>query len=447
MKKLCASLVLAFCASFLNGQKIYTIAGNGGTGFSGDGGQATAAEFNLPRGVAIDGLGNLYVADLENDRVRKVSTTGIITTIAGNGTFGYSGDGGAATAAEIKYPEGIAADDSGNVYIADYENNRIRKVNTAGIISTIAGNGTGGFSGDGGAATAAELGAPDGVTVDSLGNIYIADEANNRIRKVSTTGIISTIAGNGTGSYSGDGGAATAAEINYPTGVVVDHSGNVYIADINNNRVRIVSTTGIITTFAGNGTGSYSGDGGQATAAELDLPYGLAMDVSGNLYIGDASNNRIRKVNTLGIISTIAGNGSSGYSGDGGMATSESLTNPNGVAVDASGNVYIADYDNNRIREVTKGSPLALNELTPERENVKIFPNPNNGLFIIQSNTITSNSMVEIYNMLGEKIYNAKLNPTITQIDLSNNADEIYLYRVLTETGDLVSEGKLVIQK
>ncbi|NCX95569.1 MAG: hypothetical protein EBX41_04010, partial [Chitinophagia bacterium] len=283
----------------------------------------------------------------------------IITTIAGNGSGGYSGDGGAATAASLNEPKGVAVDASANVYIADCFNNRIRKVNTSGIISTIAGNGSAGYSGDGGAATAASLSLPKGVAVDASGNVYFPDQNNNRIRKVNTSGVISTIAGNGSLGYSGDGGAATAASLSGPYGVAVDASGNVYIADCFNNRIRKVNTSGVISTIAGNGyhdstgRGGYGGDGGAATAASLNYPIGVAVDASGNVYIADYNNKRIRKVNTSGIISTIAGNGSPGYSGDGGAATAASFNYSEGVAVDASGNVYIADSYDNRIRKVT----------------------------------------------------------------------------------------------
>jgi len=332
---------------------IITIAGNGTEGFSGDGAKATSAELNTPSGVAIDASGNIYIADAQNQRVRKVSTTGIITTIAGNGTIGFSGDGSAATSAELNYPCAIAVDSTGNIYIADNGNNVIRKVSISGIITTIAGNGNAGFSGDGGLANAAELAAPAGVAVDNSGNLYIADYQNMRIRKVNTSGIITTIAGNGTAGYSGDGGVGTTAQLHYPLGVAVDASGNIFIADYANNAIRKLSSTGIISTIAGNGTGSYSGDGGPAISATLFEPDGVAVDTSGNLYISDGENNRIRMINASGIISTIAGNGAEGYSGDGGLATSAELYTA-AVALDLSGNVYIADNGNNRIRKVNK---------------------------------------------------------------------------------------------
>ena len=343
-----------FVISSLSAQIIGTIAGNGTWGFSGDGGQATAAQLFEPYGVAVDGSGNVFIADPGNNRIRKVNTIGIITTIAGNGAAGYLSDGGQATAAELNFPTGIAVDGSGNVFIADQNNNRIRKVNATGIITTFAGNGTSSFSGDGGQATAAALNGPTGVTVDRNGNVYIADWSNARVRKVNTSGIISTYAGNGGSGYSGDGGQATAAEL-YPHGLATDSSNNVYIADYNNHAVRKVNTSGVISTFAGNGLPAYSGDGGQATAAQLYYPNGVAIDGNGNVYIADQDNNRIRKVNASGIITTFAGNGTFGYSGDGGQATAAEFWNPFGVAADGCGNLYIADHGNFVIRSVASG--------------------------------------------------------------------------------------------
>ena len=343
---------------------INTVAGNGVQGYSGDGGPAIRAELGPPFDLAVDSVGNLYIADWLNGRIRKVAAnTGIISTVAGNGTLGYSGDGGPATSAELGNPYGVTVDSADNIYIADPSNKRIRKVaaNT-GIISTVAGNGTYGYSGDGGPATSAELDAPQGVTVDSAGNLYIADSGNNVIRKVTAaTGIISTVAGNGygagtdTGGYSGDGGPATSAELNNPNGVAVDSTGNLYIADYGNQRIReVTAATGIISTVAGNGTLGYSGDGGPATSAELSNPYGVTVDSASNLYIADRNNQRIRKVITAtGTIGTVAGNGTIGYSGDGGAATRAELNFPQGVTVDSAGNLYIADTFNNRIREVS----------------------------------------------------------------------------------------------
>ena len=290
---------------------ISTVAGNGIGGYSGDGGAAISAKLYYPSGVAVDATGNLFIADAANERIRKVGINGIITTIAGNGTYGYFGDGDAATNAELKGPEGVAVDSTGNLFIADVYNNRIRKVGTNGIISTVAGNGTNGYSGDGGAATNAELYDPSGVMVDATGNLFIADAYNERIREVGTNGIINTVAGNGYGAYgyggySGDGGAATNAELYDPSGVAVDAVGNLFIADYYNQRIREVRTNGIITTVAGNGygagtgNGGYSGDGGAATNFELNNPIGVAVDATGNLFIGDGYNQRIREVIILG---------------------------------------------------------------------------------------------------------------------------------------------------
>jgi hypothetical protein len=352
---------------------ITTVAGNGTNGYSGDGGAATNAELSDPFGVAVDASGNLFVADYGNNCIRKVGVDGIITTVAGNGLGagsgfgGYSGDGGAATNAQLNNPKGVAVDASGNLFIADYDNNRIRKVGTNGVITTEAGNGTMGYSGDGGAATNAQLDLPWGVAVDASGNLFIADWYNRRIREVGTNGVITTVAGNGTYGYSGDGGPATQAELSWPTCVAVDRSGDLFIGDWVNQRIREVAANGIITTVAGNGTGGYSGDGGPATQAELNWPTGVAVDALGNLFIGDDGNSRIRKVGIDGIITTVAGNGIPGYSGDGGVATNAELAYPEGVAVDAFGNLFIADGGNSVIRKAVledQSPTLVLNNVS-----------------------------------------------------------------------------------
>ena len=281
----------------------------------------------------------------------------IISTVAGNGTGGYNGDGGTAINTSLYYPMGVAVDAVGNIFIVDQSNHRVRKVNTSGIISTVAGNGTGGYSGDGGAAINASLNYPMGVAVDAVGNIYIADQANYRIRKVGANGNISTVAGNGISGYSGDGGAATSASLNVPEGVAVDAVGNIFIADAGSHIIRKVNASGVISTVAGNGTEGFGGDGGAATSANLYQPFGVAVDAAGNIFIADTKNNRIRKVNNSGVISTIAGNGTHGFSVDGGAATNASLYAPSGVAVDAFGNIYIADVGNHRIRKTTNNIP------------------------------------------------------------------------------------------
>lgn len=337
---------------------ISTVAGNGTAGYSGDNGLATAANLSVPEAVAVDSAGNIYIADTFNCVIRRVAaSTGYISTVAGNGTRGYSGDGGPATIAKLYMPTGVAVDVAGNIYFAD--NQRIRKVTAStGIITTVAGSGIQGYSGDGGPATRAELNWPWAVAVDAVGNIYFTDTDNQRIRKVAvSTGIITTVAGIGTPGYSGDGGPATSAELNSPFGIAVDAAGNIYFADYFNNRARkVAASTGDISTVAGNGTQGFSGDGATATSAEMYYPTSVAVDTVGNIYIADDVNDRIRKVTaSTGIIQTVAGTGSTGYSGDGGPATGGELFWPYGVAVDTSGNIYVADKDNNRIRAVGSG--------------------------------------------------------------------------------------------
>jgi sugar lactone lactonase YvrE len=334
---------------------VSTVAGNGDQGL-GDKGPASAAILYYPYGIAIDADSNLYIADTFNSRIRKVAAaTGIITTVAGSGAFGPSGDGGAATQAQLEYPRDVAVDVAGNLFITDTLNNRIRKVTAAtGVIDTVAGSGDEGFSGDGGPAKSAALQQPHGAVLDRAGNIYIADTLNHRIRKVTaSTGVITTVAGTGVEGFSGDGGAATAARIAQPDSVMVDSAGNLYIADTYNHRVRKVDVaTGIITTVAGNGTRGFSGEGGPAISASMRYPSGVALDSAGNLYVADSFNSIIRRVSRSGIITTIAGNGTYGYTGDSGRATAASLYVPTRVVFDPDGNLIFPDSIGDRVRAV-----------------------------------------------------------------------------------------------
>lgn len=360
MKKL--TLLLSLCSLFVctrvGAQLITTICGNGTPGMGGDGGPATAAALHNPRGLAVDASGKIYITDFYNQRIRAISTSGIITTIAGTSATGYFGDGGPATAAKFLNPYGLAVDASGNLLIADFGNHVIRRINSSGIISTIAGVGAPGFGGDGGPATSAHLYRPAGVATNSTGNIYISDTWYSLIRKVSAGGTITRYGGDGvmpTAGYAGDGGPATAAgaKLNTPFSVQLDVTGNLFIADAFNHVIRkINTTTGIITTVAGNGTPGYSGDGGPATSAKLDGPHDIAFDAAGNMYISDRANDVIRMVNTSGIISTVAGTGVAGFSGDNGPANMAKLNAPYAIEVDNAGNLLIADLDNNRIRKV-----------------------------------------------------------------------------------------------
>ena len=338
------------------GGTINTVAGNGTLYFAGSGTPATGASLYYPTGATPDASGNVYIADQDNCIVRKVSSTGTVTTLAGMpppASCGFSGNGGAATAAQLNQPRKAVADAAGNVYIADFYNCAIRKVATGtGIITTYAGNGSCGYSGDGGPATSAEIYYAAGLTIDASGNLYIADEYNQRIRKVTSSGTISTIAGTGTAGYSGDGGLGTAAELYYPEDVAVSASGNIYIADTDNYRIRVVNSAGTISTFAGNGASGYQADGVPANETSLYSPMGVAVDAAGDVLIGDYYNQRVRWVNGAGIIYTVAGDGTAGFSGDGAVATSAELYYPWGVGVDTSGNIYVADEYNFRVRKI-----------------------------------------------------------------------------------------------
>ncbi len=345
-------ILILLIPSVLKGQIITTIAGTGMSGYSGDAGPATAATIHNPYGIAVDRSGNTYFVDYGNHVVRKIDASGVITTIAGTGANGYNGDGIAATSAMLNYPFGIAIDFAGNIYVADGSNNRIRKIDPAGMISTIAGTGVVGFSGDGGPATLAKISNMYCMATDAADNLFFTGNGAGRIRKINSAGYITTIAGNGTNGFAGDGGPATAAEFSNEMGIATDAAGNVYVADRQNHRIRKITATGTISTFAGTGTPAYSGDGGQATAATLSLPGYVITDRLGNVYISEANNNTIRKVNTAGIISSVAGTGTAGYSGDGCAARAAQISSPAGIAVDSMLNLYISDNANNRIRKV-----------------------------------------------------------------------------------------------
>jgi len=310
-------------------------------GYAGDDGPAAQAQLNYPKGVAADGEGNIYIADANNNRVRMVNKDRVITTIAGNGTAGYSGDGSLAAAAQLQGISGIAVDNNGNLYIADSGNHRIRKVSPEGIITTVAGNGVSGFNGDNALAIQAQISLPGDVAVDSFGNIFIADTGNHRIRKIDPNGIITTIAGTGISGYSGDEGPAKESSLSSPRGVAVDTLGNVYIADTYNDRIRRIDIGGVITTVAGNGISGFSGEGIQATEASLNDPVDVAVDREGNLYIADTQNNRIRRVNVKGVIVTLAGDGTIGVKT--GVPPKEGWTaRPQGIAIDPEGRVYFS---------------------------------------------------------------------------------------------------------
>jgi outer membrane protein assembly factor BamB/sugar lactone lactonase YvrE len=342
--------------------QVTDVAGNRTPSWSGDGGQSTAAQLGNPYAIAVDAAGNKYIADDQNSAIRKISPNGVITTVAGDGYSRYSGDGGLAIYAELNDTRGVVLDAAGNIYISDAGNQRIRKVDhSSGIITTIAGGNGAGYSGDNGPAIQAQINFPSQVAVDNAGNLYIADTANQRVRKVDGFGNIITVAGNGTAGYSGDGGPATAALLNRPLGLALDSANNLFISDSKNNVVRRVDhSTGYITTVAGNGTAGLGGDGHAATMAMLNGPFGLAFDGSGNLYIADTLNERIRVVGTNGSIASVVGGCgiAAGFAGDGGQASMAQMYFPFGIAVDASGDLLIADVNNNRVRGVNGAGGL-----------------------------------------------------------------------------------------
>ncbi len=428
----------------LNAQIITTIAG-GTLGYSGDGGPAISSQLTYPEGVCVDDSGNVYISDAGNNRIRKISaSTGFINTIAGTGTAGYSGDSGQAVNAEINQPIGIALSRlTGDVYFAEYGNNTIRKVNqSTGLISTVAGTGIAGYSGDNGPAINAKLYFPLGVCLDTLDNVYFSDAWYGRVRKVEVaTGIITTIVGNGISGYNGDGILATNAQLNYPTGVCLDDSSNLYITDCFNSRVRKVNAiTGLISTIAGNGTSGFSGDGGIATSATLTSPAGVFVDDTGHVYISVPNNRRIRKVNaSTGIITTIAGNGSGGFAGDGGLATDAKLNNPKSPFFDKQGNLYIADSQNNRIRKVVSNITAIKN--SGGLSEISIYPNPANELVNITG--ITGATSIRMYDVIGNLVMQKETDVNTT-IETNQFENGIYLLIVKSEK---VSVNKIEISK
>ena len=337
-------------------QTITTIAGTPTVfGFSGAGGAATSAKMNYTFSVVVDKGGNVYTSDEFNDVIWKINTAGVISLFAGNGVLGYTGDGGQATGAELYHPLWLSLDNAGNLYFLDQNATCVRKVDGSGVITTIIPYTSitdQPPTGDGGPLSAATFTTITSFVPDNAGNFYISDNFAGEIRKVNASGIITTIAGTGVPGFSGDGGPATSAQLKAPYQVSFDQAGNIYIPDVGNNRIRKIDAAGIITTVAGNGTVGSSGDGGPAVNAEFYGAWQVIFDNSGNMYIADAANNRVRKVNTTGIISDYAGTGVYGYSGDGGPATAAEMTNISGIALDNGGNLYIADEQNYVIRKV-----------------------------------------------------------------------------------------------
>ena len=450
MKKIFFATLSFYLFENLGAQNITTVIGNGMAAYSGDGGQASLAEINNPVNQSFDNSGNLYVVDRGNEVIRRVdAVSGIITTIAGNGSQGYTGDGGQATLSSLFLPVQAVPDAQGNVYISDSYNHRIRKiVSSTGIITTFAGNGVAAFNGDGGMATAASLNTPYNIAFDATGNLYIADRLNNRIRMVDiSTGIINTVAGNGHVGYLGDGFAATSAELNNPIGIGLDRAGNIYIGDYGNNCVRkVIKNSGLIETYAGNGTAGFMGDGGLASSAVLNGNTHLALNGAENLFIADVQNNRIRRVDAVsGIITTVAGNGTASYSGDGGIATAATLNGPQGTAFDASGNLYVSDYGNNRVRKIANiGKTTSISHDEEGIQFVKIFPNPSAGTFTIQLPGFSNEMYYHIYNTLGQEVKSGRLLQMETSLNLNDLMDGIYNVTIIQK--NILVSKKVLLQ-
>lgn len=417
MKIIHSSLILFFSVILSTSFQVYaqgiitTIAGNGVTQYIGDGAPATSLSLGEPGGIVMDKAGNILIAEVANLRIRKLSPSGVLSTIAGNGTYGFAGDGGTGSTAVFARPSGIALDTSGSIYISDRMNNRIRKIEiTTGIINTVVGNGTGGYTGDGIAATSATLETPVGICIDKFNNLYIADFGNHRVRKVElNTGIISTIAGTGEMGYSGDGGLAINAKLLFPNAVAIDTMGNVYVTEFGNSTVRKIDiSTGVISTIAGTGVQGYTGDGGLASAATLRMPGGLFVDDSDNVIVCDGGNNVVRVIKKNdGKIYPVAGSGLYGYDGDGGLAIYAKLNEPRAVYRAADGHVYIADAYNSVIRKLSLVPLGIIADDRDEKKEIVIYPNPvQNGIMHAKANC---NISYAITNVLGQVVYKGSI--------------------------------------
>lgn len=402
MKYITLLFLSVFCLTAAHSQVIVPVAGNGENGYTG--GAATACKMKQLSGITLDNHGNLYICDGGNHVLRKVSPAypGMITTIAGNTMAGPPGDGGPATAAYLQALFDVAIDHKGNAYLADATDNRIRKVAPDGIITTVAGTGVGGYNGDGIAATTAMLHSPLSVEVDDTGNLYIADRYNNRLRKVDTFGIITTVAGTGIAGYTGDGGPAITAQTNGVLAVATDSAGNIYFSD--SVRVRRISPLGIVSTVAGNGLYAYSGDGGHATAASV-VCAGLSVDKNGQIFIADPAFHRIRKVDVEGNIFTIAGNGLAGDEGNWGNPLLSSVCGSHGVAVASDGDIYFSNQCSYRVKMITMKDLGSTDINTVTTPTIRVAPNPATGRIRISiTGTRRETTSITVSNMDGKVV-------------------------------------------
>ena len=423
----CSILPFLFFAALTSAQTITTIAGKGTSGFSGDGGPALMAEFSDPVVLAMDKHGNLYVSEVFNYRLRKINTSGVISTVTGNGTIGIPSTGTPSAGSSIGIAYGLWCDTTDEIIMTLEET--VTKINTSGNFVNLAGNGVTGYNGDNIQATSAEVNITSGVVINSARELIFVDHQNFRIRKVDISGVIHTIAG-GTLSTYGDGGPASATKLTYPTSLAIDKYDNIYFADSGLN-VRKISTAGIITRVAGNGTQGFSGDGGPATAASFNGVQNMIFDKHGNMYIADGANHRVRKVSTNGIITTIVGNGTAGFSGDGGPATAAELNGPWGMAFDSAGNFYIADVNNQRIRKVS-GLFTDVPVVADNAPEPVIFPNPFHDELTLEVNNDNYRSLA-VFDLMGRIVLQQALTGNKIKINAQNISPGVYYIRLSNE--------------
>jgi len=419
---------------------IVKIAGDSISEYKGDGGLADTAEFAAPNGVAVDAQGHVYIADMLNNRVRMFSIGGYINTYAGDSSTGLSGNGGPATDAALHLPAGVCTDTAGNIYITDKYNDMIRAVDhTTHIITDICGIGTGGSAGDGGPATIAYLEEPNEACVDRKGNIYIADYGNSRIRKVNiTTGDISTVAGDSVSGYNGDSMLAVNSELSYPCGVAVDTEGNLYIADYGNARIRkVAAETGIITTICGNGTEGTAPNGTPATDAMINQPNAICVDNHGIVYFSDRGNNVIRGIFPDGNIYTLAGSGNWGFFGDGGLAVNARFKGPTAITTDDSGYLYVVDGGNSVVWRVSPPFTGVKNVL--QAVSVNVYPVPNSGIFNVDTKDWYG-TKITLMNVLGQQIFSTELSAPSTTVNVGTISPGLYLLNICSPTSSTVKK-------
>ena len=444
------TFVLLLTTIRVHAQTMTTISGVDTAGYGGDKDLAAKATLDYPDAVAVDARGNIYIGDDHNNRLRVINAeTGVITTLAGNGTAGFTGDGGPADQAEINGPTAMAFDAEDNLYFGDEANACIRKIDMkTRIITTVAGNGEQTYAGDGGRAIDASFVHPSGLAIDESGNIYVADWGSSTVREINAkTGIISTVAGTGEGDYSGDGGPAVEASLSGCNELAIDKSGNLYVTDSYNNRIRkIDAKTHIITTVAGTGDAGYSGNGGNAIDANINGPTGLAIDSAAGIYFSDWGNNCVRYIDgKTSVITTVAGDGENGFGGDGGPAVMAHMTGAEGVALDAQGNIYIADNNNNRIRRVDVPQELHTISYNADNNNMLIYPNPASSLVNIKVNEdIPQGSVLVMFTITGQQVWSTNAEPHTKLITFSINTMPEGIYFIKLQSPDGTTSMKKV---